>query len=184
MKNTKKLLMMFAALSAFVFCLTLDAQAQKRRTTRKRATATTKAANTAALAAANAAEIRSNAEKVSIQIKNVTKFVYLLGGIAKNIEDIDRDAKTKRLSQAALNINDTNKKAVLQSLRNLTAGLGALESEFRAKPALRNYNFHIQGISDMSLQAESLADRGQFTDSGKMLLSIVEKLSDTLVALP
>ena len=170
------------ALSAFVFCLNLEAQAQKRKPVRKRATTTAKTA--AATAAANAAEVRSSAEKVSVQIKNVTKFVYLLGGIAKNIEDIDRDAKARKLSQTALNLNDTNKKAVLQSLRNLTAGLAALETEFRAKPALRNYNFPIQGISDMSLQAESLASDGQFTESGKMLLSIVEKLSDTLVGLP
>jgi hypothetical protein len=34
------------------------------------------------------------------------------------------------------------------------------------------------------MQAENLASGGQFTDSGKMLLAIVEKLSDTLVALP
>lgn len=181
MKNIKKLLMMFV-LSAFVFCLTFEAQAQKRKPTRKRTSTAAKTA--AATAAANAAEVKAGAEKVSTQIKNVTKFVYLLGGIAKSIEDIDRDAKTKKLSQAALNLNDTNKKAVLQSLRNLTAGLAALESEFRAKPALRNYNFPIQGISDMSLQAENLASGGQFTDSGKMLLAIVEKLSDTLVTLP
>lgn len=180
MKNTKKLLMMFV-LSAFVFCLTLEAQAQKRKPTRKRTSTATK---TAAATAANAAEIKSSAEKVSTQIKNVTKFVYVLGGIAKSIEEIDRDAKTKKLSQGALNLNDTNKKLVLQSLRNVTAGLAALESEFRAKPALRNYNFQIQGISDMSMQAENLASGGQFTDSGKMLLAIVEKLSDTLVNLP
>lgn len=170
------------ALSAFVFCLNLEAQAQKRKTVRKRTSTAAKTA--AATAAANAAEIKSSAEKVSNQIKNVSKFVYLLGGIAKSIEDIDRDAKTKRVSQSALNLNDTNKRTVISSLKNLTAGLADLESEFRAKPALRNYNFPIQGISDMSMQAESLASGGQFTESGKMLLSIVEKLSDTLVGLP
>jgi len=180
MKFTKNILTVLTVL-AFVFCLTSAANAQKRKKPAKR---TTTAAKNTATAAANAAEIKASAGKVSTQIKNVTKFIYLLGGIARTIEDIDRDAKTKRISQAALNLNETNKKAVIQSLRNLRAGLAALETEFRAKPALRLYNFNIQGISDMSGQAEDLATAGQFTESGKMLLSIVEKLSDTLVSLP
>ena len=165
----------------FVFCLNLEAHAQKRRTATKR---TTTAAKNTATAPANAAEIKASAGKVSSQIKNVTRFIYLLGGIARGIEDIDKEAKTRKISQTALNLNDTNKKNVIQSLKNLRAGLAALEAEFRTKPALRLYNFHIQGISDMGGQAEDLAMTGQFTESGKMLISIVEKLSDTLVSLP
>lgn len=177
MKNTF-VLFVFAT---FLFGLSLEANAQRRRAPRRRAATTTTAAATAA---ANSAEVKANARKVSDQLKNVTRFVYLLGGIAKNIEDIDRDAKTRKLSTAALNTNETNKKAVVQSLANLRAGLTALETEFRSKPALKLYNFQIQGISDLGSQAESLAVSGQFTESGKVLLSIVEKLSDTLVSLP
>ena len=179
MKNTFVLL----AFATLLFGLGLETNAQRRRAPRKRAanTATTTAAATAA---ANSAEVKANARKVSDQLKNVNRFVFLLGGIAKNIEDIDRDAKTRKLSTAALTANETNKKAVVQSLANLRAGLAALEADFRARPALKLYNFQIQGLSDLGAQAESLAAGGQFTESGKVLLSIVEKLSDTLVSLP
>ncbi|HEY0659348.1 MAG TPA: hypothetical protein VGD05_12775 [Pyrinomonadaceae bacterium] len=179
MKFTRNILTT-AIVLAFVFCLNLTANAQRRRTPAKRTTTTTVARNTTM----NVAEIKASAAKVSTQIKNVTRFIYLLGGIARGIEDIDKEAKTRRVSQTALSLNDTNKKNVIQSLKNLRAGLAALEAEFRTKPALRLYNFHIQGISDMSGQAEDLAAAGEFTESGKMLLTIVEKLSDTLVSLP
>lgn len=176
---------LFASLvfAAFIFGLSLEANAQRRRAPRKRA-ATTATTTAAATAAANAAEVKASARKVSDQLKNVTRFVYLLGGIAKNIEAIDLDAKTRKLSTSALNTNETNKKAVIQAIANFRAGLAALETEFRSKPALKLYNFQIQGISDLSAQAEDLAVGGQFTESGKVFLSIVEKLSDTLVSLP
>ncbi len=180
MKINRNILTALTVLT-FVFCLNLTATAQKRRTATKR---TATAAKNTATATTNAAEIKAGAGKVSTQIKNVTRFIYLLGGIARGIEDIDKEAKTRRISQTALTLNDTNKKNVIQSLKNLRAGLAALEAEFRTKPALRLYNFHIQGISDMSGQAEDLAAAGQFTESGKMLISIIEKLSDTLVSLP
>ena len=180
MKFTKIILTAFTFL-AFVFCMASEANAQKRKRPAKRTTA---AQTAAATAAANAAEVKAGAEKVSTQIKNVSKFIYVLGGIARTIEDIDKEAKTKKLSSAALTQNDTNKKAVIASLRNVSAGLGALEAEFRSKPALKNYNFQIQGISDMSVQAESLASGGEFIESGRMLLAIIEKLSDALVRLP
>nr|MBA2736425.1 hypothetical protein [Pyrinomonadaceae bacterium] len=167
MKINRNILTALTVLT-FVFCLNLTATAQKRRTATKR---TATAAKNTATATTNA-EIKAGAGKVSTQIKNVTRFIYLLGGIARGIEDIDKEAKTRRISQTALTLNDTNKKNVIQSLKNLRAGLAALEAEFRTKPALRLYNFHIQGISDMSGQAEDLAAAGQFTESGKMLISI------------
>lgn len=180
-----KYLFVSLVFAAFIFGLSFEANAQKRRTTRKRPAATrTTAATTAATNAANAAEVKASARKVSDQLKNVTRFVYLLGGIAKNIEAIDLDSKTRKLSASALNLNETNKKAVIVAITNFRAGLAALETEFRSKPALKLYNFQIQGISDLSAQAEDLAANGQFTEAGKVFLSIVEKLSDTLVSLP
>ena len=72
----------------------------------------------------------------------------------------------------------------MTTLRNLRAGLVALEVEFQSKPALRVYLPQIQGISDISGVAEDQASAGQLIESGKTLLQVIEKLSDTLVALP
>lgn len=176
MKTNKYLL----KISVFLLCvlfLTVSADAQRRRTTTKKTTQTT----TSTTNTETAAEIKEGANKVAIQIKNVSKFIYLLGTIAQGIEDIDRDTKAP---QSAKDKNTQNKQAVLQTIRNLRAGLAALEIEFRTKPALKTYNTNIQGIADLCGQAEGLAAAGKFLESGKPLLLVIEKLSDTLVAMP
>lgn len=169
----------FVVIALCVMCLAFTANAQKRRTRTK----TTKPA-AAATAAPLSSEIRSGADKVSTQIKNVTKFIFVLGSVAKGIEDIDKQVKNGRVSREITDQNVQFKKDVIQSIRNLRAGLVALEIEFRTKPALKNYLFQIQGISDMTGTAEDQAMAGQFSESGKTLLFVVEKLSDTLAALP
>ena len=168
-----------ATILAFVLCLAFSANAQKRKPTGKRTTR-----QTTAITTTNSVEIKSVANKVSTQIKNVTKFIYVLGGVAKGIEDIDAEAKNRKVSRSVLDQNEKFKQNVNQSLRNLRAGLVALEIEFRTKPALRNYNFQIQGISDMTGTAENQATAGQLRESGKTLLLVIEKLADTLAALP
>ncbi|MGI8641738.1 MAG: hypothetical protein ACR2MG_17560 [Pyrinomonadaceae bacterium] len=173
-KNIAKLAVIFVCL----LCLTFSANAQKRRTTSK------KTKTPPRIALTSNSEIKDGAQKVSVQIKNVSKFIYVLGGIAKSIEDIDKEAKTGRVSPEITGKNTKFKQSVIQSIRNLRAGLVALEIEFRTKPALRNYLFQIQGISDMTGVAEDQATGGQLTDSGKTLLQVIEKLSDTLAALP
>lgn len=178
--NKKSILKKFAVVFIFVLGLTLSAAAQKRKTTTRKTTTKPPAASTVS----SNAEIKDAAGKVSIQLKNVTKFIYVLGGVAKGIEDIDKEAKTGKISKATVDKNNQFKQSVIQSIRNLRAGLAALEIEFRTKPALRTYLVNIQGISDMSGVAEDQAVAGQFSESGKTLLLVVEKLSDTLVAMP
>ncbi|MBA3633155.1 MAG: hypothetical protein H0W58_10170 [Acidobacteria bacterium] len=178
MKNNKNL-MKFVIILVCLLCLNFTVDAQKRRTPRKK----TRTPAATSIPPSNI-EIKNGAGKVAIQIKNLTKFIYVLGGVAKSIEDIDKDAKTSNFSQTTLNKNTENKQRLIQSIRNFRAGLIALEIEFRTKPALRNYLFPIQGISDISGTAEEQSTAGQFTESGKTLLLVVEKLADTLAALP
>lgn len=174
-KSTK-----FLFVVACLLCLSFSAEAQKRRPASKR----TKAPSSAAAAPPTTADIKAGAEKVSIQIKNVSKFIYNLGGVARVIEDLDREIAAGKASRNAPDLNAKNKQAVVTTITNLRAGLAALEVEFRTKPALRNYLFQIQGISDMAGTAEDEASAGQLTQSGKTLLLVIEKLADTLAALP
>ena len=167
----------YAAIFCCLLCLAVSTSAQKRRT------ATKKTKSTAA-ATTSATEIRSSAEKVSTQIKNVSKFIYNLGGIARVVEDLDNEIAARKASRNAPELNARIKQDVVNSIKNLRAGLAALEIEFRTKPALRNYLFRLQGISDMSGIAEDQATDGQLTESGKTLLMVIEKLSDTLAVLP
>lgn len=180
--NFKFVLVAFVA----VFCLlsfVSEASAQKRRTTRR--TTRKPAATTPATPPVNSFEIKEGSQKVATQIKNVSKFIYVLGGIASNIEAVDADIKARRTTrQTTIDQNAQSKQAVVQSIRNLRAGLAALEEEFRTKNSLRIYAVWTDGISTMTEQAERQASAGQMTDSGKTLLIVVEKLTDALAALP
>jgi len=130
------------------------------------------------------ADVRATAQKVSVQVKNVTKFLYTLGGIAIRIEDLEAEAKTRTIGRAALDANQENKRKVMQAIRNLRAGIATLEVEFRTKSTLTKYLVNIQGITELSAQSEDLAAVGRFSEAGRPLLALVEKLSDTLAVMP
>lgn len=167
--------------AVFVLCVfTIFAQAQKK-TTRKPAP---KPAATASPTTSATFEIRTTAIKVAEQLNNVAKFNYFLGGIATGLEDMDAAAKKTPLKEPTLSKHKANKQAVVQGIRNLRAGLAALETEFQSKPNLKKFQFQISGISDLCGQSESLAAGGQFVESGRVLLQVIQKLSDTLVAMP
>lgn len=169
----------FGLIVVCLIFLTFSVNAQKRKSTTRKTKTPVDATTTLP-----AADIKSGAEKVSTQIKNVSKFIYSLGGIARIIEDLDKEIAARKASRNAPELNAKIKQDVITSIKNLRAGLVALEIEFRTKPALKTYLFQIQGISDMSGRAEDQANDGRFTESGKTLLLVVEKLADTLAALP
>jgi len=175
--NTKRSLII-TALVLVIF--TVSASAQRKRT--KKAVPKTNTSATAA-AAANV-EIRQNKIKVASQLNTVAEFAYRLGGIATGLEDIDKTALRTPMKEPTRGTHARNKQAVVQTIRNLRAGMIALETEFQSKPNLRRFQYQIGGIGDLSAQAESLAAGGQFTESGKALLQVIQKLSETLVAMP
>ncbi len=158
----------------------VSASAQTKKPAPKKPVTTPKVVTTSTLPTSSATA-SAGAQKVSIQIKNVTKFIYALGGIAQGIEAIDKDT---RANKAAKDANATNKAEVIQAIRNLRAGLVALEVEFRANATLKKFLPHIQGITELSAESEDLATAGRFSAAGKPLLLVVEKLSDTLAAMP
>ena len=178
-KTHMKNLTGLVALLVCLLCFSFAAEAQKKKpTTRKTGTTTT------TTPVFGDTDVKDGAAKVSIQIKNVSKFVYNLGIIGRSIEDLDVDIKAGKASQKGIDINARNKQSVITGLRNIAAGLAALEVEFKTKPALRGYLLKIEGITALCGQAEDYAGAGQFLDSGRPLLTLIEKLTDTLEAMP
>jgi hypothetical protein len=174
MLNKRKLfvLLQIGLMLCFIGALSTAAQAQKKPVKKPVPKATPKPATSLV--------VREEAEKVSIQIKNLTYFIYVLGGVAKTIEDIDKDT---RASTAVKNQNAAAKQKVIQSIKNVRAGVVQLENDFHAKLELRSYLLHIQGVSETVGVAEDQAVRGQYNNSGKTLLDVVNKLTDTLLNL-
>ncbi len=153
----------------------IDINAQRRKSTK-----TTRAnAQTTILA-----ERKKGAEDVAVQIKNVSKFVFVLGGVANGIEQIDKDVKAGIATAEIRRSNNEFKSNVIASVNALRKGLVRLEIDFRTKTGLKPYLPKIKGIIEDSGRAEDLALAGQFNASGKQLLDIIEKLADVLVAMP
>src|SRR5690348_2676424 len=114
MTITRFAAVMIAAISIFA----VTATAQKRTTKRKYPT-TPKVVTTNNVSTGS--DVAKAKETVNNQIKNITKFVDVLGPIAQGIESVDNDAKTKKLKKETLDTNAANKQKVILAIKNLRA---------------------------------------------------------------
>jgi hypothetical protein len=132
---------------------------------------------------ANAEAKTAGATKVADQIKNLTRFVYLLGGVAKGIEQVDDAAGKNEASPTALQQNAQNKATVKTSLENVRLGLDQLEIYFRSTPELQGYYTKLVGSASGAASAEEQAAAGHFDQSGRTLLGVVSRLTDVLLVM-
>lgn len=159
--------------------LSTTALSQTRSRTTKRATPAPKASEQQAIADAKTA----GATKVAEQIKNLTRFVYLLGGVAKGIEQVDEAAKKNEASPTAQQQNEQNKTTVKNSLRNVREGLDQLEIYFRATPGLLDGYLKLAGSASGAATAEDQAAAGHFDQAGRTMLGVVNRLTDVLLVM-
>ncbi|HVE60130.1 MAG TPA: hypothetical protein VNB22_25165 [Pyrinomonadaceae bacterium] len=178
MKTNKYLSKITFLVLAVLLTFAASAEAQRKKPVTKKPVTTTTTTTT------NSLEIKDSAKKVSDQLMNVVSFTFKLGGAASAIEALEADAKAGKMSKAQLDKFAQQKQTIIQTIVNLKAGLAALEVDFRTKPSIKNYLFQIQGVTDLATQSEDLAKSGKFNDSGKVLVQVVQKLADTLAAMP
>ncbi len=161
-----------------LLALPATAPAQTRSRTTRRSTQSSKTPKASEQQAT--AEVKTaGATKVADQVKNLTKFLYLLGGVAKGIEDID--ARRSEAPPSALQKNEQNKAAVKSSLENVRVGLDQLEIYFRSTPQLQGYYVKLVGSASGAANAEAQAAAGHFDQAGRTLLGVVNRLTDVLV---
>jgi hypothetical protein len=151
--------------------------------TRRRSSAARRASTTKAGAEKSSAEIKAGSAKVAAQIKSLTHFVYLLGGIAKGIESVDQAISKKEASAAIIEQNRLNKAKVRDSIRDVREGLDKLESDFRFNPALKSYYSYLAGVARTGEAAENQAAAGRIDEAGRSLLKVIDQLADALVAM-
>ena len=158
-----------------VLCLSTAslAQTRKRQTTKKPAT-------TSATTETAAAARTEGANRVANQIKNLAKFLYLVGGVVKGIEAIDAQAKDGQTSPT----NEKNKAQLRASFSDFRVGLDALEVYFRSTPELQPYYTKLVGSASGAATAEQQAMSGQFSQASNTLLGVIGRLTDVLVAMP
>jgi hypothetical protein len=148
--------------------------------TRKRSTRSSK--TTSAAAAQKTAQARTvGATRVADQIKFLSRFIYLLGGVASGIASVDEAAKRNEATPALLEKNQQNKTTVKTSIQGFREGLDKLEIDFRTQPELQPYYIQLAGVANGAATAEQQAAANQFDAAGRTLLNVVNRLTDVLV---
>lgn len=152
--------------------------------TRKRSPAKRSARASVSFAEKQQAEVRAGRERIAAQIKTLTQFLYLFGGISKGIETAEQVNRNREDSSVGLSVEqiERNKAKVKESIRNVRAGLDQLESSFRLNPVLQSYYPNLAGVARIGQTAESQAAANSFDQAGRSLITAVSKLADALVA--
>jgi len=174
----RTLALLFAASLALVLLVpnTSGAQTRKRNTTAKPTRATTPPPKTAEVT-------RAGATRVADEIKRLTKFIYLLGSIAKGLEGVDDAAKRNEASPAILEQTQKSKQTVRASIQTLREDLDKLETDFRGTPELQRYYISLAGVAQGAATAEDLAAANKFDLAGRNLLGVINRLTDVLLGM-
>jgi hypothetical protein len=121
------------------------------------------------------------ASRVADQIKTLTRFLYLLGGVSRGIEAADAAARRNEASPAVMEQTEKSKATVKTSLENVRAGLDKLEIDFRTTPELQRYYIKLAGVAAGAASAEDQAGAGHYDQAGRALLDVVNRLTDVLL---
>ena len=170
----------FLAVLAIGFLLTptfVEAQTRGRRTT----TAQRRRGNTAANASARSGPGLTAARgRVAERIKVLAQFIYLYGGIANEIEVADEQAQRGAASSDLIRLTNRRRAALQTGLRDVRTGLELLEQDFRTTSGLDRYYASLAGVATAAGAAEESIAAGQLKQAGRILVQIVNQLTDTL----
>ena len=151
-------------------------QSRNRSTTRSRTPARTQTQPVSQVRTAGAT-------RVADQIKFLTRFIYLLGGVASGIAQVDEAARRNEASPALVQQNQQSKARVKTSIQGFRESLDKLEIDFRATPELQPYYIKLAGVAAGAATAEEQAANNQFDAAGRTLLNVVARLADVLVVM-
>ena len=121
------------------------------------------------------------AQRVADQIKHLTRFTYLLGGVASGIAAVDEAVRRNEAPPALVQKNQQSKVTVKTSITGFRESLDKLEIDFRAMPELQPYYIKLAGVAAGAASAEEQAAANQFDRAGRTLLDVVGRLADVLV---
>ncbi len=169
--------LIWIAVLTTIFVLPAGALGQtRRRSTSRPSTTTTTAQRTA--------QVRTQgATQVAEQIKLLTRFTYLLGGVNSGIAQADEDIRRNQATPEQVQSNQQSKARVRTSIQGFREGLDKLEIDFRATPELQPYYIKLAGVAAGAATAEEQAAANQFDAAGRSLLGVINRLTDVLLAM-
>ncbi|HJP94823.1 MAG TPA: hypothetical protein VJ875_22870 [Pyrinomonadaceae bacterium] len=131
-----------------------------------------------------AAQVRTaGATKVADQIKFLSRFMYLLGGVTSGIAQVDEAVRRNEASPALVQQNQQSKATLKSSIAGFRESLDKLEIEFRGTPELQPYYIKLAGVAAGAATAEEQAAANQFDAAGRTLLNVINRLTDVLVVM-
>jgi hypothetical protein len=162
-----------AVLLAIILAPQMGSLAQQKRTPARRPTTTP----------TPVADMRPDALKVADQIKNVSSFIYVYGKIVNTLEVADEQAKKNQTSAEIQAKNQKSKDQLVATIRGVRAGLENLAKGFQANPRMQVQFLKITNATEAAANAERLAAAGRYDDAGKALVTVVDRLTETLISM-
>lgn len=128
-------------------------------------------------------DTKIEAGQVAEQIKNFSKFIYVYGKVVNGLEVAEDQAKQNKMSPTAAEKNQQSRDALVRSIRNLKVGLDGVARNFQNNPRLQVQYLKIAFAVDAANDAEKFATAGRYDEAGKALVIVIERLTDTVMAM-
>jgi len=128
-------------------------------------------------------DMRAEASEVATQIKNVSNFIYIYGKVVNGLEVADEQAKSNQASPEIQAKIKESKDKLIAKIRDVRIGLEGLANGFQASPRLQVQFLKVSYATEAAVNAERLAAAGRYNDAGKFLVTVVERLTDTIISM-
>ena len=128
-------------------------------------------------------DMRAEASEVATQIKNVSNFIYIYGKVVNGLEVADDQAKSNQASPEIQAKIKESKDKLIAKIRDVRIGLEDLANGFQANPRLQVQFLKVSYATEAVVNAERLAAAGRYNDAGKFLVTVVERLTDTIISM-
>jgi hypothetical protein len=128
-------------------------------------------------------DMRAEASQVATQIKNVSNFIYIYGKIVSSLEFAEVQAKSNQTSPEIQGKVKESKDKLLAKIRDLRSGLEDMANNFRSNPRLQVQYLKLSYASDAANKAEQYALAGRYNEAGQSMITVVERLADTIVSM-
>jgi hypothetical protein len=128
-------------------------------------------------------DMRAEASEVAAQIKNVSNFIYIYGKVVNGLEVADEQAKGNLASPETQAKIKESKDKLIAKIKDVRIGLEDLTNNFQSNPRLQVQYLKLAYATEAALNAERLAATGRYNDAGKFLVTVVERLTDTIISM-
>jgi len=129
-------------------------------------------------------DMRAEAAQVAAQIKKVSNFIYIYGKIVNGLQFADEQSKNDDKASAKVQaLNKENRDKLVASIDGVRAEIALLAKGFESNPRMQVQYLKLNSAAGAALDAERLAATGQYDDAGKSLVTVVERLTDTVMSM-